>query len=70
MPNPDLSTELDVLTLELDRAQKMIDHGRKTILGSFPPVRAYLNRAQFDLDTQRLRVDGAKKYLANRSNES
>lgn len=42
----------------------MIDHGRKTILGYLPPMRAYLNRRQFDLDVQRIKLEAAKQYLA------
>lgn len=67
MPNQDLSTDLEVLTRELDEAQRMIDHGRKTFLGKYSPVRAYLNNRQLTLDVQRIRVEAAKKYLANRN---
>lgn len=61
----DLPTELEVLTRELDEAQRMIDHGRKTILGRLSPVRSYLNHRQLILDSQRIRVEAAKKYLAS-----
>ena len=64
MPHQDLATELEVLSRELDEGQRMIDHGRKTFLGNFPPVRAALNRRQLILDVQRIRVDAAKKYIA------
>lgn len=64
MTNQDLFTELEVLTRELDEAQRMIDHARKTILGRFTPMQAYLNRKQCTLDVQRIRVEAGKKYLA------
>lgn len=67
MSNLDLSTQLDVLTRELDEGQRMIDHARKTRFGRLSPVRAYLNRRQFILDTQRIKVEAAKKHLANQN---
>ncbi len=68
MTNQHLITELEVLTRELDEGQRMIDHGRKTIIGNFGPIRAYLNSRQLTLDVQRIRVEAAKKYLADIEN--
>lgn len=65
MSNQALSAELEILTRELDEGQRMIDHARKTILGKFSPVRAYLNRRQLTLDVQRIRLEAAKKYMAS-----
>ena len=65
MPNPDLATEVDVLSRELDEGQRMIDHARKTFIGKLPPVRSALDRRQLKLDVQRIRVNAAKKYLAD-----
>jgi hypothetical protein len=65
-----LLTEVLVLERELDEGQSMIDHGRKTILGIFPPVKAYLNRRQLDVDVQRIRVNAAKKYLESQEENS
>ena len=63
MSTSDLLTEVLVRERELDETQRMIAHGRKTILGHFRPVQAYLNRRQLELDVQRIRVNAAKKYL-------
>ena len=63
MENLNLLAEVLILERELDEGQRMINHGRKTFIGNFGPVRAYLNRCQFDLDIQRMRVDAAKEYL-------
>lgn len=66
--NP-LLAEVLVKELELDEAQRMIDHGRKTILGRLPIVRSILNQRQLELDSQRIRIEAAKTYLANRDDQ-
>lgn len=65
--NAAILAELDVKSLELDRAQAMIDHGRKTALGRFPIVRSYLNNRQLELDSQRIRLNAAKTYMQNQN---
>lgn len=66
--NP-LLTEVLVLEGELNEAQRMIDHARKTVLGRIPIYRSMLDRRQLTLDSQRLRVNAAITYLSNRDNQ-
>jgi hypothetical protein len=63
MDSSQFRAELDVLTRELDEAQRMIDHGRKTYFGKFPIIRSMLNSRQLIVDSQRIRVEAAKKNL-------
>lgn len=65
MNTPDLKTQVKELDRELDEAQRMIDHARKTRFGRAPIIRSALDRRQHVLDVQRIRVKAAKEYLEN-----
>lgn len=59
----DLLTEVLVAERQLNEKQRMITHGRKTVLGPLPIVKSYLNRRQLEVDVARIRLEAAKKYL-------
>lgn len=65
MPTLNLLAEVLVAERELNEAQRMLDHGRKTILNLFPPIRVALNRRQLKIDVQRIRIEAAKEYLTS-----
>lgn len=48
---------------DCDQAQRMIDHGRKTILGQLPWVKNNLNSHQIELDYKRARIVAARQYI-------
>lgn len=64
---PTLNILVEVLAAEddLNKAQRMIDHGRKTHFGNLPFIRSYLNRRQTEIDVRRIKIEAAKQYLAS-----
>lgn len=65
MPTLNLLAEVLVAERELNEAQRMIDHARKTLSGRLPFVRSALNEHQLKIDVQRIRIDAAKQYLTS-----
>ncbi len=62
-----LLAEIEMRMRDCEEAQRMILHGRKTILGKFQPVVAYLNHKQHEYDIKRIQLEAAKKYLTETS---
>jgi hypothetical protein len=62
---PTLRTELELAELDVNEAQRMLDHTRKTIIGPFPPVKAYLNRRQHEINVRRVKIEAGKRYIAD-----
>lgn len=64
MPHYNLLAEVLIAEEDLNQAQRMIDHARKTHIGNFPFVRSALDRRQNSVDVRRIRIKAAKEYLA------
>jgi hypothetical protein len=63
MPTLNLLAEVLVAEDDLNEAQRMIDHARKTYIGNLPFVRSALDRRQVKVDVQRIKIEAAKTYL-------
>lgn len=67
MPNQTLLTEVETLSHELDKVQRVHDRIEKSFFGRLPLVRTSLHNRQLKLDAHRIRVEAAKQFLAPRS---
>lgn len=63
MPEPTLRVELDLASIDLDEAQRIIDHGKKTIAYRLPILKQMIDSRQSEIDFRRRRIQIAYDYL-------